>query len=310
MPTAAQLIQRYARQYNVGPWAAMAVAMSEGGLRNRRGDIGDLAGGGSYGPFQLYARGALPARFRGNPQAADRWAWSPQGIEYAIRAMANTGAAGLRGKEAIRHIVTEFERPENPQAQIAKATQYWQGMSRTGAMPVAAGPTRASYWAYDPKDISSANNKQAALSLLGIHPVLAAAVGKKIYGGVTPRRYDMNFPGAEGAEGAQLMLALIKMAQRMGLRAGENPYSDPVQPVHTEGSYHYQRFPGRYNGRLLGRGLDVTGPNLQMFLNRVLRRFGRSPFEEIFYDPWGQWDAGRFSRQGIGGHGTHVHFSV
>jgi hypothetical protein len=116
------------------------------------------------------------------------------------------------------------------------------------------------------------------------------------------------------AEGAQLMRRLIRMVHKWGGRAGENPFSDPVDPVHTEGSFHYQRFRDRprtgFDESRLGRGLDVTGVDFNRFLKAALNRFGMGAFQEIFYDPWGQWDSGRYSRSGIGGHGGHIHFSV
>ena len=62
----------------------------------------------------------------------------------------------------------------------------------------------------------------------------------------------------------QAMLAAIQLAQQLGLAARENPYVDPVDPVHTDGSYHYRNFPGTYNGRQLGEGLDVSGPATAM----------------------------------------------
>lgn len=61
----------------------------------------------------------------------------------------------------------------------------------------------------------------------------------------------------------QVAIAAIKLAQKMGLRASENPYAEHSAPepgVHTKTSYHYQYFPGMYDGWKLGRGLDVSGP--------------------------------------------------
>jgi hypothetical protein len=123
MASVAPLIAQLARQYGLDPSAVLAVARGEGGLVNRPGtaDIGDLAGGGSYGPFQLYAQGALPRHLVGNRQRADSWAWSPEGIRYALSKMASSGARGLSGADAVRAIVTRFERPANPQASIANA---------------------------------------------------------------------------------------------------------------------------------------------------------------------------------------------
>ena len=52
------------------------------------------------------------------------------------------------------------------------------------------------------------------------------------------------------------MVALGNLAQQMGLSVRENPRFDPVDPVHTQGSYHY----GKREGRKRYRALDVSGP--------------------------------------------------
>lgn len=122
-----RLIRELAARYGIDPAAAIAVARGEGGLVNRADDVGDLAGGGSYGPFQLYAQGELPREFRGNPQAADAWAWSPAGIEYALRRMAETGARGLRGPKAVETIIRQFERPRDPDKSVALALERLGG---------------------------------------------------------------------------------------------------------------------------------------------------------------------------------------
>lgn len=51
------------------------------------------------------------------------------------------------------------------------------------------------------------------------------------------------------------MVALGELAQSMGLSVRENPRFDPVDPVHTTGSYHY----GRKVGGKTFRALDVSG---------------------------------------------------
>jgi hypothetical protein len=131
---------RAAARYRIDARAALAVARGEGGLVNRQGDIGDLGGGGSYGPFQLYAQGALPKRFRGNPTAADRWAWSQQGINYAIRQMAKAGAAGLTGPQAVETIIRRFEKPADPDSSVRNALERYQGSPALKATPQTPGP--------------------------------------------------------------------------------------------------------------------------------------------------------------------------
>ena len=105
------LILRFAKKYRLDPAAVMAVARGEGGLG--WGAVGDS--GTSFGPFQLHRGGALPAGE--GPEFAN----SPAGIEYALRKMAESGAAGLTGAEAINAIIRRFERPADPDSSVRNA---------------------------------------------------------------------------------------------------------------------------------------------------------------------------------------------
>lgn len=120
-----QQIRRSARRYGVDPLAAEAVARQEGGLRT--GAVGDQ--GTSYGPFQLHEGGALP---RGRGAA---WANSPAGIDYALRQMSSAGAGGKRGARAIEAIVRGFERPANPEREIARASAAYVKQPQAAAAP-------------------------------------------------------------------------------------------------------------------------------------------------------------------------------
>jgi hypothetical protein len=51
---------------------------------------------------------------------AQRWAWSKQGFDYALRKMSSV-ARGLKGQAAVDAIVRLFERPANPGAEAAAA---------------------------------------------------------------------------------------------------------------------------------------------------------------------------------------------
>lgn len=74
----------------------------------------------------------------------------------------------------------------------------------------------------------------------------------------------------------QAALQSIQLARKLGLRAGENPYSDPVEPVHTKGSFHYRNFRGKYDGRTLGQALDVSGSaqSMSAYLKALGKRYG------------------------------------
>lgn len=304
------LLRLLAQFPGLDPAAVLAVASTEGGLYNREGDIGDLGGGGSFGPFQLYSQGALPAQYRGNHALADQWAWSPQGIKYALSKIAGV-ARGLKGQDAIRAIVSQFERPAEPGAEIAKASsRYGQFQNvRPGA---AAPPGRVPAGAAGITQRAPAQNSPdiglklfQALSNGGDPARLASIVSGGVRSapprspelrGPTPKSPSLPIPGrvpgkARGGlaeafydpigaydEGNFISpigghsdhvhlsfktpaaaLAAIRYAQKIGLSARENPYVDPVDPVHTKGSYHYRTFPGMYGGRRLGEAGDFSG---------------------------------------------------
>lgn len=70
------------------------------------------------------------------------------------------------------------------------------------------------------------------------------------------------------------MLRAINLARKLGLTVRENPWVDPVDPVHTQGSFHYKSVP--FRGRKMGSGLDVSGSPKQMAaLYRALAPKGR-----------------------------------
>lgn len=73
-------------------------------------------------------------------------------------------------------------------------------------------------------------------------------------------------------------LDIISYAQKLGLRATENPYTGSVAPgVHTDTSFHYRTFPGLFGGKKLGMGLDVSGSKSAMdqFANWVKHTYTR-----------------------------------
>jgi len=117
-------------------------------------------------------------------------------------------------------------------------------------------------------------------------------------------------PSGKGSANAATMMALMKEAQRRGLRVGENPYFDQVDPVHVTNSLHYQTFPQTFNGRALGRGADITGTPEQMaaYFNWVRAYY--PGINELIYDPLGSSFGGTFSNKPYGGHRTHVHVGV
>jgi hypothetical protein len=137
-----QILAQLAKYPGLDPRAVLAIAAHEG----LGGGIGDQ--GTSFGPFQLHQGGAYPSSEPQQEQAAQQWAWSPEGIDYALRQIQGV-AGGLKGMPAIEAISTRFERPANPQAEIADAAAHYglpipagQTMPPGGPVRGPGGPTR------------------------------------------------------------------------------------------------------------------------------------------------------------------------
>lgn len=303
----APFITSQSRRLNLDPDAVLAVARGEGGLVNRPGtqDIGDLAGGGSYGPFQLYARGALPRRLVGNRAAADAWAWSPQGINYALSQIAKV-AAGRKGKDAVVNIIRRFERPANPSSSIQAAlARLGSSGASVGGEVAPLAPASSATSLPSQSDSSVSPIVQAILGGTDLYDAILASPKRssapmRPVSRVVPTRNGVGPPGASGGfpgmtelihdpvgsifngvvsntpygghgshvhaafTNPQAVLRAIRLAQQLGLAVRENPYTDPVDPVHTGGSRHYKTFPGRYNSRRLGQAVDVSGNAAKM----------------------------------------------
>jgi hypothetical protein len=114
-----QEIVARSRATNVDALAALSVASTEG----LAGGIGD--GGTSFGPFQLHQGGGYPASAPQDQAGAQQWAWSKEGIDYAVDHIAGV-SANLRGYPAVAAIVTRFERPANPAAEVSAAWGKYQ----------------------------------------------------------------------------------------------------------------------------------------------------------------------------------------
>lgn len=112
----ATYVAKRAPQYQLDPFAVLAVALQEG----ISGKVGD--NGTSFGPWQLHQGGAYPASAPQTPDAANAWAWSPAGVDYVLGRMQSV-AGGLRGKQAVRAIVYRFERPLDPATEYANAVK-------------------------------------------------------------------------------------------------------------------------------------------------------------------------------------------
>lgn len=136
-----QLIVQGAKARGLDPAAVLAVASREG-LSGRIGD-----GGHAYGPFQLNNAGGVITRSHPgtNDPGIQAWASSPAGINFALDQIAKV-ARGQHGRKAINSIVTGFERPANPGAEIAGAWGAYGGYSGMGQQtpPVPQTPMQPS----------------------------------------------------------------------------------------------------------------------------------------------------------------------
>lgn len=87
--------------------------------------------------------------------------------------------------------------------------------------------------------------------------------GARVPQGFVEGHTDHVHVATAGKKGA---VRLGKLAQGMGLTVRENPAFDPVDPVHTKGSYHYS-----------GRAIDVSGdPALMRKFDRLVARRRRN----------------------------------
>jgi hypothetical protein len=92
-----------------------------------------------------------------------------------------------------------------------------------------------------------------------------------------------------------------QLARQYGLRLA-SAFRDPDHNRSVGGSPTSRHM-------VYGAAADLAGPPDAM--RRLAEWAGNSGlFAEVFYDPWGQWDNGRYSPHGIGGHTDHVHLSL
>lgn len=129
----AAAIAAAAARYGVDPAAMTAVGRVESGLNPNA--IGD--GGHSVGLFQFNDLGAGKGMSRA--QRMDPMF----NANAAARMFAQSGGRGLRGRAAVEAFVRNFERPANPNAEIAKALGYLAGggaAQQTQVPPMPARP--------------------------------------------------------------------------------------------------------------------------------------------------------------------------
>ena len=126
-----QYVNSEAPSYGLDPAAVLATAKVEGW----GGTIGD--GGHAYGPWQDHLTDFSERPWYGagtNNAQVQTWAWSSEGINYALAQMASTGKAkGLSGYQAVVNINTFYERSADIPGQIKKAWDWYSNFMHGGS---------------------------------------------------------------------------------------------------------------------------------------------------------------------------------
>ena len=114
-------VRSVAGNYGLDPAAVLAMAQHEG-ISGNPGDNNS-----SFGPWQLHIGGALPSNIgQLGPASAQQWAWSTDGINYALGAMSKGGAKNTTGFSAVSAIA-EWERSADIPGQAARAWASYGG---------------------------------------------------------------------------------------------------------------------------------------------------------------------------------------
>lgn len=175
-------IQEYGAKHGVDINALLSVAAVEG----LGGGVGD--GGHAFGPFQMNdAGGVLTGKYKSSDEAK-AYAESDAGIEDAIKQIAAV-AKGKTGADAIKAIVSGFERPADPNGEIAKALALYTGGK------VKLTPNNSSSVTASDASSSAAAARNAANTIGSVHQMAAYNFGslspQKLAGGTIPTIQSM-----------------------------------------------------------------------------------------------------------------------
>lgn len=272
------------------------VAAGEGGGTTQRPNISSA---GARGPFQFIpsTRSAYKRKY-----GLDAWRTNTEAAKAAVIHLMGTGVAGYNpGMPSYTNYILKQDVDTGPLKTGRGGRERPRG--RTVTKTVTPGidnsglrqQAKASY-------LATRNDPNA---LLNLAEALKGSAD-------VPARTETRVVRRRGApvgkvKGGKLSAYEIgKLAQKYGLSVREHPAFDKVDPVHTKGSYHYQK------GRKGGRAVDVSGDpaKLRRFYADITRRHGRR-LTEAFHDPAGYYvKHGRRVKGAIGGHGSHAHFAV
>lgn len=278
------LLSELAKFPQVDRNAELAVAGQEG-LSGRVGDHGT-----SFGPNQLHAGGALPDWvWQRGPGFAQQWAWSPEGIDYALSHVAKV-SAGKKGAAAVQAIVGQFERPADPAGEISRALASYGGQPAGGRTVASAAPAAATGagGSIDPVLLALYSGNLQTLGAPSLTPLLALALGDTSAASTAPAAAataaaaraasPTRFAGVPAAIATRAGILLDpaaltpaeQIAQRFGVRINSG-YRDPSHNASVGGASN--------SDHLRGDAVDFTGSPQQL---ASLYRYaqGRFPYVE------------------------------
>lgn len=213
---------------------------------------------------------------------------------------AESGAFGLgqfidsTAQDFRSRLGVETQNPKDPVSMIRGAAMHASGKHGYGAL---YGGYNPGYSDTDPI-LKAAQNTQVEASG---RPKNAIRRARNVLGAKTTQQILSDYRSQQPkTRTTPDIVKFGKIAQeKFGLTVGENPRFGGVEPVHTDGSFHYS-----------GDAIDVTGDPKQLarFNRYVAKRYG-DQIDEMFYDPGVNIDSGSVTGP-IGGHGTHVHLAV
>jgi hypothetical protein len=328
MPNWQKVGQHYAKKYDI-PWQLFnAMINQESGWNPKAASPAGAIGLGQLMPGTAQGLGVNPYNPRQNLKGSAMY------LANQYNTFGKWGKA-LAAYNAGPGAVTSGDWKGYPETRnyVSSIMGAYGGPGQTGPGNAFDPTGRGSFVGIDPKSIDEAHRKQAALSLIasaypesGLDPVLAAAYGKKIGENVRLKKYGFNYgmPGGnmQNFDNAKLMRAIVALAERRGLTVGENPAYGGVNPVHTEGSFHYQTFGKHPN---LGRAVDINyyGPqgspdtaqaaeNAQLlnFFRLIRHRFGLQNINELLLPGRTYFQGGDVSRSTYPGHYNHLHLAI
>lgn len=282
---------------DIDPRAATAVARQEG----LSGGIGD--GGHAFGPFQLNnAGGVITGKFPGwTPERINQWAWSPQGIDHALGGIAGV-AGGHTGAQAVNSIVSRFERPADPQGEIARALAAYgstQAAPMSGGAPAApSSPPGGAARTFTPGQISALLSARQAVGLGAPPPSIAAMLTASA---TSDTPVSLASPAGATRTVAPQAGTLDSFLGRFGL-------ADAITSGRRSPDYNRRVGGSPTSLHLSDRARDINPsdpdfPKLTSFI-----RSHPSAVSEFFYDPNGWFvKQGKIYKGSIGGHSDHAH---